>query len=165
MNHALLLALTMLCATALAQPNPDESAIREILQEQVSTWNSGDAAGYSRHFADNGTFTNIQGLFFQGHKDFLDRHDVIFKGFFHGTVLQQDVVSLKFITREVAIVETLTSVSRFAKSGLPPHIRLVDKGRLRTRLLQVLTKQGSNWKIVAYHNVDVKPGMAVPEPK
>jgi hypothetical protein len=43
---------------------------------------------------------------------------------------------------------------------------MVDaKGRLRTRLLQVLAKDNGVWKIVAYHNVDVKPGIAVPEPR
>jgi hypothetical protein len=38
-------------------------------------------------------------------------------------------------------------------------------GRLRTRLLQVVVKQGEEWKVVAYHNVDVKPGIPVPEPR
>ena len=37
-------------------------------------------------------------------------------------------------------------------------------GRLRTRLLQVVVKQGAEWKVVAYHNVDVKPGIPLPEP-
>jgi hypothetical protein len=32
------------------------------------------------------------------------------------------------------------------------------------RLLQVLTSRGTALKIVAYHNVDVKPGVEVPEP-
>jgi hypothetical protein len=42
---------------------------------------------------------------------------------------------------------------------------LDDKGRLRTRLLQVLAKEDGVWKIVAYHNVDVKPGVPTPEPR
>ena len=32
------------------------------------------------------------------------------------------------------------------------------------RLLQVPARRGTAWKIVAYHNVDVKPGVEVPEP-
>lgn len=46
-----------------------------------------------------------------------------------------------------------------------PGTTVDDKGRLRTRLLQVLTKQNEEWKIVAYHNVDVKMGVTVPEPR
>jgi hypothetical protein len=40
-----------------------------------------------------------------------------------------------------------------------------DKGRLRTRLLQVIVKDGGEWKIVAYHNTDVKPDVQVPDPQ
>jgi hypothetical protein len=62
----------------------------------------------------------------------------------------------------VAIVETLTSLSGMAETA--PGTAADSKGRLRTRLLQVVARQGGEWKIVAYHNVDVKPGVPVPEP-
>jgi hypothetical protein len=63
----------------------------------------------------------------------------------------------------VAVVETLTSVSGMAETA--PGTAADGKGRLRTRLLQVVAKAGGEWKIVAYHNVDVKPGVPVPEPR
>ena len=37
------------------------------------------------------------------------------------------------------------------------------RGALRTRLLQLLVRQAGEWKIVSYHNVDVKPGVPVPD--
>jgi uncharacterized protein (TIGR02246 family) len=140
----------------------DEAAIRKIIQDEVTDWNRGDAVAYSRQFANDGTFTNIRGQFFTGHEAFLKQHEVIFQGIFKNTTLQQDVVSLKFIRPDVAIVETLTSLS-----GMPataPGTAPDSKGRLRTRLMQVVVRQGSEWKIVGYHNVDVKPGVPVPEP-
>jgi uncharacterized protein (TIGR02246 family) len=141
----------------------DETAIRKIMQDEVTDWNRGDAAAYSRQFASDGSFTNIRGQFFTGHEAFLKQHEAIFQGVFKNTTLQQDVVSLKFIKPDVAIVETLASVSGMP---LPPPGTAADsKGRLRTRLLQVVVRQGSEWKIVAYHNVDVKPGVPVPDPK
>src|SRR5712692_7212084 len=61
----------MLVATMLgAQSVPDETEIRKIIQEEVATWNKGDAEAYSRHFAIDGTFTNILGMFFTGHEAF-----------------------------------------------------------------------------------------------
>ena len=144
-----------------AQSTADSIAIQKILQEEVVSWNKSDAETYSRHFAKDGTFTNLAGLFFTGHKAFLDRHDLIFKG----TEMRQNLVSLKFIRDDVAIVETLTWISGFSKSGLPPGTHPDEKGRLRTRLLQVMTKDEGNWKIVAYHNVDLKPGSPAPEPR
>src|SRR5580765_6064500 len=148
-----------------AQNNPDETAIRQILDSEVTTWNNGDTDGYSSHFAADGTFTNIRGMFFTGHQEFRDRHEAIFKGEFRGTSLKQEIVSLRFIRPDVAIAETLTWVSEFSKAGPPPGTQVDANGRLRTRLLQVLKKDGGDWKIVVYHNVDVKPGVPVPEPR
>lgn len=143
-------------------PTPDENAIRKIVEDEVVAWNRGDAVAYSRQFAADGTFTNIRGQFFVGHEAFLKQHDFIFQGIFRNTTLQQDGVSLKFITSDVAIVEVVTSVAGVAQT--PPGTTADSKGRLRTRLLQVVAKRGAEWWIVAYHNVDVKPGTAVPEP-
>ncbi len=140
----------------------DEIAIRKIIQDEVVAWNQGDAAAYSRQFATDGTFTNIRGQFFTGYEAYLKQHEVIFQGIFKNTKLQQDIVSLRFIEPDVAVVETLTSVSGMANA--PPGTAMDSKGRLRTRLLQVVARRAGEWKIVVYHNVDVKPGIPVPEP-
>jgi len=63
----------------------------------------------------------------------------------------------------VAIVETLTWLSGFSKEGPPPGTHLDDKGRLYTRLLQIMAKNGTDWEIMTYHNVDLKPGTIVPK--
>lgn len=60
-------------------------------------------------------------------------------------------------------MEVLTSVTGIQK--LFPGTNTDDKGRLRTRLLQVLAKEGNEWKITAYHNTDVKSGVPVPDPQ
>ena len=156
-------SLVMLLATTIkAQHNADSMVIRSVLQEEVTSWNSGDAHTYSRHFSESGTFTNIRGMFFTGHKEFLDRHIDIFKGMFSKTVLQQDVVSFRFLNSDIAIVETLTWISGFPKDGAPKGIYIDPKGRLHTRLLQVFQKESGDWKVVVYHNVDVKADTPVP---
>jgi uncharacterized protein (TIGR02246 family) len=159
------LGLVLYAGAIRAQNNSDEAAVRQILDSEVTTWNKGDTDGYSRHFAADGTFTNIRGMFFTGHQEFRDRHEAIFKGEFRGTSLKQEIVSLRFVRPDVAIAETLTSVSGFSKAGPPPGTHVDANGRLRTRLLQVLKKDGGEWKIVVYHNVDVKPGVSVADPR
>src|SRR5215469_14925648 len=146
-----------------AQLNPDENAIHSLLDDEVSSWNQGDTDGYSKHFAADGTFTNVPGMFFTGRQAFRDRHEFIFKGPFRGTMLQAQVVSLRFLTADVAVCEALEWVSGFT-SGAPPGLHLDAKGRLRTRLLQVMTKRNGEWQIVVYHNVDIKPTVESPEP-
>ena len=147
MKTTLSLAMLLFATMAGAQGKSDEAAIRSILQEEVTAWNKGDAQAYSQYFAADGTFTNIRGMFFTGHQAFLDRHEEIFKGMFRGTVV------------------TLTSVSGFSASGPPPGTPADAKGRLRTRLLQVMVKDAGEWKITVYHNVDIKPGVTAPEPE
>ena len=65
-----------------AQNTSDTSTILNIIQEETFSWNKGDAETYSRHFAEDGTFTNILGMFSVGHKIFLEKHDQIFKTVF-----------------------------------------------------------------------------------
>lgn len=158
----LALLLVLFTTTLRAQSKSDTVAIQTIIQDEVMAWNKGDAIAYSRQFAEKGTFTNIQGLFFVGHTVFMERHDQIFKGVFNKTVSQQKIVALQFVRPDVAIVETLAHVSGFAGDP-PPGARLDAKGRLNTRLLQVLVKESTGWKIVSYHNVDVKPGVPIPD--
>jgi uncharacterized protein (TIGR02246 family) len=160
----LIFGLSALVATQLsAQAAPDVTAIRNIIQNEADTWNKGDAAGYSRDFSATGTFTNIRGEYFTGHAAFLKQHEVIFQGIFNHTTAQLDIESLQFVTRDVAVVEALTTVAGIVEPR--PGMTLDAKGRLRTRLLQVVARQNGEWKVVAYHNVDVKPGVPVPEPK
>ncbi|GAB3046893.1 YybH family protein [Spirosoma pulveris] len=162
-RRALTLTLMLTSSGLLAQNAQDSLSIYTILRQEEQAWNKGDAPAYSQSFSADGTFTNIGGMFFKGHQAFLDQHEVIFNSFFKHTVLRQKIVSLKFVRSDVALLETLCQVSGFAKEGLPPRIQLDAKGQLNTRLLQVVTKEAGAWKIVSYHNVDIKPGTPIPE--
>jgi len=142
--------------------NQDETVIRNIIKDETDCWNRGDAVAYSHHFAEGGSFTNIRGEFFVGHAAFLKQHDLILKTIFKNTTLQQDIVSLEFVSPDVAVVDTLTAMTGIVQWAGPP---LDAKARLRTRLLQVFARQNGEWKVVAYHNVDVKPGTSVAEPE
>ena len=162
-RRALALALVLSSSLLRAQNAQDSLSIHTILRQEDQAWNKGDAPAYSQSFSPDGTFTNIAGMFFKGHQAFLGQHEVIFNSFFKNTSLKQKIVSLKFVRSDVAILETLCQVSGFAKEGLPPRIQLDAKGQLNTRLLQVVIKEAGAWKIVSYHNVDVKPGTPIPE--
>lgn len=157
------LPILFFAAPASAQSSADSAAIRTIVANEIETWNKGDAVGYSRDFAANGTFTNIRGQFFSGYPAYLKQHEVIFQGIFKGTVLKMEIASLKFVRPDVAIVETACLVTGAGPGAV--GVTRDDKGRIRTRLLQVVAKEGGVWKIVTYHNVDVKPEIPFPEPK
>ena len=155
--------ITLPAISVFCQNPTDDAAIRKIVQDEVTAWNNADAVAYGEHFANEGTFTNILGAYYKGHDIFVKEHAQIFKTIFAGSTLQQDIVSLQFPDSNMAVVEVLTAVSRMRK--VPGRVDNFDaKGRLRTRLLQVLAKRNGEWEIVAYHNVEVKDALHAPEP-
>jgi hypothetical protein len=67
MKCLLVFAIVLFAAVAAnSQASPDETAVRNIIQEEITAWNASDAGAYSRHFAADGTLTNIRGRFFTG---------------------------------------------------------------------------------------------------
>ena len=70
MKIIFLILLLIIGAPLRAEPVSDETAIRNIIANEIATWNTGDAIGYSRDFAKAGTLTNIRGQFFTGYEAF-----------------------------------------------------------------------------------------------
>jgi hypothetical protein len=60
----LVLSLGVLGPRLGAQTAADTAAIRGVVQDEMTAWDKGDAAAYSRHVATDATFTNIRGQFF-----------------------------------------------------------------------------------------------------
>jgi len=155
-----LLAVTTLAQTAPAHParvsphHAEDQRIRDLVAAQVTAWDAGDAKAFSAHFAEDGTFTNIRGTVFYGHKTFEDRHEEIFRTFFKGSKLAMTVNRIKYVRPDVAIVDIATEVSEL--KGTPPGISANAAGHIETRLQEVLVRNKGAWEIASYHNVDVK---------
>ena len=120
----------------------------------MRAWNAGDAVAFSRSFAEDGSFTNIRGTVFYGHKAFEDRHREIFIGFFKGSKLTMSVTRIRFVRPDVAIADVATEIGNL--SGAPPGVRPNAAGRIVTRLQQVFVRDDGIWRVESYHNVDVK---------
>jgi uncharacterized protein (TIGR02246 family) len=153
----ILLAYLLLVATGLpvaAQSHDDESRTRAIVAEQVQAWNVGDAKAFSLRFAEDGSFTNIRGTVFYGHRAFEDRRAEIFKTFFKGSKLAMSVSKIRFLRPDVAIVDVSTELSDLQR--MPPGVRGMADGKIRTRLQEVFVRDKGEWSIASYHNVDVK---------
>lgn len=146
-----------------AQNRKDSIAFQQLLEEEMHAWDQKDAKVFSQHFEKNGTFTNVLGMFMIGYTNFLQTHDHVFKTIFRGTSMKQQLVSIRFADANVAVVETLATVSGFSPDGPPPGTSLDNNGNLHTRLLQTMTRTGDDWTIIAYHNVDIKAGIPIPE--
>lgn len=146
---------------SLSHPHADE--ILQILNEQAKGWNEGNADLYANAFSEDGCFTNIFGMFFTGYQSFFQKHDMILKGVFKNSTFDYKLVHLQFPVDDVAVVETFITVSGLNKSGAFNMIYTDKEGRMFTRLVQVMARKMDKWKIVSYHNVDIKEGIAIPE--
>ena len=113
MKTILILASVLLAATAVAQNGSEEIAVRKIIQDEVTAWNRGDADAYAQHFASDGSFTNMRGGYFTGQEAFRETHEKAFKGPFRGSTKQEDIVSIRFVRPDVAVVETLQSMTGY----------------------------------------------------
>ena len=142
-------------ATPAPPPASDEALIRAIIAEQVTAWNAGDAKAFSASFADDGSFTNIRGTVFYGHRAFEDRHAEIFRGFFQGSKLAMSPTRIRFVRPDVAIVDVATELSQL-RGRTPPGVKARPDGKIVTRLQEVFVQDGGRWRIASYHNVDVK---------
>jgi len=163
MKTALMLEVGLFAKLLSAGSVPDETEVRNIIQAQVAAWNKRDAEAFAQHFAADGTFTNLLGMYYTGHEAFRERHEQLFKGVYRGSLKQEDIVSIKFVRPDVVIVDSLQTITGYQK--LLPGTSADAKRRLRTRLLQVMVKDGEEWKTAAYHNVDVKAGVSAREPQ
>jgi uncharacterized protein (TIGR02246 family) len=132
----------------------DGHHIRALIAAQVAAWNADDAKAFSANFAEDGSFTNVRGTVFYGHRAFEERHAEIFRTFFKGSKLAMTVGKIRLVRPDVAIVDIATELSQL--QGAQPGMKIRADGRIRTRLQEVLVKDAGEWRIASYHNVDVK---------
>ena len=71
--------------------------------------------------------------------------------------MEQEIVAITLVRADVAIVDTLTKL--VDAPHRPPGVELID-GAVRSRLEQVMVKDGSEWKVASFHNVPVNPAVA-----
>jgi uncharacterized protein (TIGR02246 family) len=137
--------------------NVDRAAIEAILTRQSAAWGAGDAGAFAADTQEGVVFTNVVGMFSIGRAPFIAQHEHIFSTIYKGSRMEQEIVAITLVRPDVAIVDTLTKL--VDAPHRPPGIELID-GAVRSRLEQVMVKDGSQWKVASFHNVAVNPAFA-----
>lgn len=133
----------------------DLRSIERLIASLQEAWAVGNADAFAARFTDDGTFTNVLGMFFQGREAFRKRHDAVFRTVFKGSTLKLRIAVLRFIRPDVAIADTDAELRNPA--GLPDGLSASPDGTVHAKLLMVLVKEHDEWWISAYHNVPVVP--------
>ena len=142
--------------------NADRAAIEAVLTRQSAAWDAGNAGAFAADAQEGVVFTNVVGMFSIGRAPFVAQHEHIFSTIYTGSRMEQEVVAITLVRPDVAIVDTLTKV--VDAPHRPPGIELID-GAVRSRLEQVMVKDGNEWKVASFHNVAVNPAFANGAPR
>ncbi len=132
----------------------EEPLIRKTVDAEEDAWNRADAKAFAARFEDEGTFTDLLGAVSHGRTEIERRQSELFTSYFKGGLLALKVRRIRLLRPDVALVEIDAEVSRFHKA--PPAVFLDAEKVIRARLLQVMIKTGSEWRISSFHEVDVK---------
>ncbi len=133
------------------------SEIAALIAAEDDAWNRGSAEGFAERVLPDVVFTNVVGMFSVGKAPFVAQHEHIFSTIYKGSANRQQVVHIKLVKSDVAIVDTLSIVT--GAQHVPPGIQLID-GAINARLEQVLVRQPDGWWVASFHNVAVNPAAA-----
>jgi len=132
----------------------EEALIRKVVDAEEDAWNRADAKAFAARFQEEGSLTDVLGALSRGRAEIERRQSELFSAYFKGSLLTLKVRKIRFLKPDAAIVEIDTEVSGFHKA--PPAVFVDAEKVIRTRLLQVMVKSGSDWTIASFHGVDVK---------
>lgn len=165
--RTLLLLTVAIAATAPRHanaqfPNPAPPALEQLLRQQETAWNAGDAAAFAATFSPDADFVNIRGDFFHGRPGIQAQHAAIFAGPFRTSHLTITVQQFVQLSPTIGVLDTTHEVTHFY--FLPPGILATEPGILRTRLKYVAVLHDGQWQFVSAQNTAILPANLVPPP-
>jgi|SRR5215211_251675 len=128
-----------------ARPATDPAAVAApIVKQAEKAWNDADGVAFGALFADEMDFVNVRGEHHRGDGAYIGRaHQGIFDSIYAGSTVS--------FQPDVARVLAPGVVLALASSTLDvPHGPL--QGIHHARMTMVITAQGDDWRIAAFHN-------------
>jgi uncharacterized protein (TIGR02246 family) len=146
----------LLFSVAFAQTATDETEVRKLVDELITSFNSHDFTTLKLNSTDDVSWVNMMGRWWKGRDEVVSAHDEIFGKIFKGVKFENKSVTLKPITPDVMVVHVVEQVGAF----YPPDgvDRGVNKRPASENNLQLIyVKKGGKWLLSAAHNTEVYP--------
>jgi len=146
-----ILIIALVSASAAADSQAEEAAIRDVVQtRQQQAWNQHDAKAYAALFAEDGEVVNVVGWWWRGRNEIERKLTDAFASVFRESTLTITEATVRFLTPEIAVAHV-----RWTMSGArtPPGIPEPREG-IQTIVLQ---KLGGTWMIAAFQNTNHVP--------
>lgn len=130
----------------------DLAALLALADAFVFTWNTHDMTAFAALYAEDADFVNVYGRWWQGRQEIeqahADTHQSLFR---HSVLALAQPHSLRLITSDTALCRTHWTLTGIRdRNGEPAADR-------RGRLLHVMQRLATGWRIVATQNTDISP--------
>ncbi|MEV4054423.1 SgcJ/EcaC family oxidoreductase [Amycolatopsis sp. NPDC049688] len=126
----------------------DRTTVTAVLDSLADAWGRGDADAYGAHFTEDATYVTFVGTRYAGRDDIAGSHRVLFEKFLKGTKLAHEVLDVRFLGADVAV---LTSRGDTYTGDAPKKLSKVQT--------YTLVRDGERWLVAAFHNTQRKPLM------
>ena len=83
---------------------PDETSVRSLYRQMIEGWNRGSGADFAAPFAENSRFIAFDGTCFQGRDEIAVTHQRLFDTHLKGTLLTGQVLDIRFLREDVAVL-------------------------------------------------------------
>ncbi len=121
----------------------EEDAIRGVVRKVQDGWNAGSGERFAEPFAEDADYVIVNAVHVQGREAIGVGHQQIFDTVYKGSNNTLTVEHVRFIRPDVAIAHVLANL-KFNPGGGPQEAS--------ARSTWVLTKEGGEWRIAAFHN-------------
>jgi uncharacterized protein (TIGR02246 family) len=127
----------------------DAEHIRRLYHAVMDGWNAGSGDAFAAPFAEEADFIAFDGTRFRGRDEIARFHDPLFKTHMNGTRLVGDVIDLRFLVPDVAVLHAYGGTVMRGKREPAP-----ERDSLQT---MVAVRREDRWQLVAFQNTRVRP--------
>ena len=115
----------------------------------VEGWNRGSGADFAAPFAENSRFIAFDGTCFQGRDEIAVTHQRLFDTHLKGTLLTGQVLDIRFLREDVAVLYATGNTVMRGKIEPSPERESVQT--------LVAVKDHGQWQLTTFHNTRVRP--------
>jgi uncharacterized protein (TIGR02246 family) len=90
----------------------DEDAIRNLVDRQVNAWAAADPEAYAAVFTSDADYVTFLGSYYKGHRTIAASYVPLFKKLLRGSELEIEILRIRFLTPDVALVLSNAAVKR-----------------------------------------------------
>lgn len=133
-------------AQAISKHEKNESEIRQVVQNIVDAWATGDGVKYADNFTDDVDYTVWNGHKIRGRKENIKDHQLIFDTFYKGTKIATEIKKISFLTDDIAAVHVQSIMYKGDK-------RVEDVPT--TLPLMIFKKANGRWRVAVFQNTPI----------